>query len=238
MSVKLNIFNALSKDDSYLLLSKHMPIGRMWSNVFNKDTNIGKLVYGLSIECYRISLLENELANEYDIEQTTKLISEWEKSVGIPNTIYKNTGSISDRRRNVKYLFNNFLGIQTAEDFVRLATYFGFDVNITNAVDFATFPLSFPILFFDSKAVKYTIIVNLQNSTVALNSFPLTFPISFSDGGLGFLKSIYNLVKPANCNVLYITKTSSSVSVPDETLITEDESVMILEESDTIILTE
>lgn len=205
-NVKLSLFNALPYLDNAFLLASHFPIGRLWGSAFNAQTNFGKLVLGLAVEYYRLGLLTEEVSIETDIDNATELLAEWEESVGIPNACFSDMGSIAEKRRNVKLLFTNFGGVQTKDDLVRVAAIFGYTIEITTGIDVGGFPLLFPITNFGtSKAAKFTVIVN-----TALGSedefFPLGFPLPFSVGGTTLLRCIFELLLPANVQVIFINR--------------------------------
>jgi uncharacterized protein YmfQ (DUF2313 family) len=204
--VKTTLFKALTSNDSAYMLAKHMPVGRAWASAFDPTTTIGKLIIGLAVEYYRLGILAEEISIDMDIDQTTQLLEDWEKSIGIPNS-YFNTGvSIADRRRNIRLLFSNFGGVQTKADFIRVANTLGYDITILTGVEAGTFPLVYPLVFFSGeKAAKFTIVVTADLIT-GDSFFPLPFPLPFSLGGTTLIKTIFEVLVPANVNVIGINQ--------------------------------
>ena len=183
------------------MLARHLPDGKVWENKFNSDSNIGKLIVGLACEYLRLSYIIDNFLTEMDINQTNDLIKEWQVSVGIPTDCIGVGGTLEEQRRNILLQINNYNGIQTAQSFVDLAALFGFSAVVTNGVHNGTFPLAFPIRFFDNrKAAVHTILVDLEESRFV---FPLAFPLPFSSGVTGLIECLFNKLKPANCQILY-----------------------------------
>lgn len=204
IDVKEDLFKARTANDNTYMLAAHLPIGKAWSAAFNPESNFGKIVIGLAVEYYRLGVLTEEIAIEGDIQQTSQLLEQWEKSVGIPNACFPQGGTIAERRRNIEALFSNFKGVQTEEDFIRVAEEFGYTVTIITGVEAGTFPLVYPIVFFSTtKSAKFTIVVttNLGSSD---EFFPLGFPLPFSAGGTTLLRCIFELLVPANVQIIFI----------------------------------
>lgn len=207
MTTKLNLFDPYSVDEQALILASHLPIGRVWQKAFLPDSNIGKLIRGLGVEFYRMQVLVKNASDEIDIEQTNELLIEWEKSVGLPDSCFTTNVSIAERRKQIEEKFTNFGGVQIAEDFVRVAAVFGFNIEVFPGIHFGGFPLSFPITFFDStKSAKHTIFIIILGELAGDAFFPLPFPIPFSSGGSTFLECIFNKLAPANVNVVVISE--------------------------------
>lgn len=202
VDVKTTLLRAIAQTDSANYLASHFPEGILWTNVFNSESNMGRLVTALAVEYYRLGLLTEEISIEMDIRQAVALIDEWEDSVGIPNTCLFLQGTLAERRRNIEGIFCNFQGVQTKADFIRVAALFGYTVTIETGTVQGGFPLEFPLMFFSSsKAAKFTIIVTTPLPG-GVDDFPLPFPIPFNAGGLTLLKCIFDLLVPANVKVI------------------------------------
>lgn len=204
IDVKDTLFKALDSEREAILLAQHLPKGLAWSNGFNQDTNLGKLVAGLAVEYYRLSVLTYKVSTELDIRETDELISEWERSVGIPNECFLNTVSLEERRRNVELVLSNFGGVQTKDDLVRVGSIFGFSITVHDGMTPGSFPLPFPFMFFTEVGAKFTIVIN-PGVAVADSFFPLPFPLPFSTGGTSFLQCIFDKLVQANVVILFTT---------------------------------
>jgi uncharacterized protein YmfQ (DUF2313 family) len=229
-STNKNLFNPKNIDNHANMLARHLPLGRVWSSGFDSNKYMGKLVRGLAWAYYHISILINKTKNELDINQTEELITEWEKSVGIPSSgiildpdltysfplifpaqftsevksfdPFTTNKSLADRREQIKQKLSNFGGVQTIADFVRISTVFGFNVNIFPGAEYnAANPGLYPNVFTSDKSTKHTIVVEFIDS---LHTFPLDFPIVFSGEIPDFLRYLFAVLAPANVYTLII----------------------------------
>jgi len=199
-----NLFDPLSEKEQHFALASHLPIGEAWTKAFDTEDDFGKLLSGLSLEFTRFQNNENKLFNEMDINLTTELIEDWEKSVGIPDSCFDININLANRRIQVLQKFSKFGGVQKSEDFVRVADIFGFEIEIIKGSAVGKFPLIFPIpLFASTKSAVHTILIkliNLENT----DSFPLLFPLNFSIGAASFLQCIFDKLAPANVQIIFL----------------------------------
>ena len=209
MTTSLSLFDPYSVDDQAIFLASHLPEGRVWEKAFKPDSNIGKLVRALGVEFYRFEVLLGEAVREMDLTQADQMLVEWEQSVGIPDSCFSNNAPIATRRLQVSQKFGKFGGVQTNEDFVRVAGIFGFNVKVSPGSAVGCFPLQFPIVFFDeTRSATHTIIVEILGEITGDEFFPLVFPIPFSVGGKSFLECIFNKLAPANVKVIVVSEGS------------------------------
>jgi uncharacterized protein YmfQ (DUF2313 family) len=203
----LKLFTPISINDHQFLLASHMPKGFFWEKSFDQEDDLGKLLLGLASEFLRFQELEAKLSTEINIKNTDELLEDWEKSVGIPNSCFDTNISTPERRSRVLQVFSKFGGVQTADDFIRVADFFGFDVIIKTGKKFGTFALAFPIIFSSStKAATHTIFIELNQFLTESNQFALLFPLNFSIGGKDFLQCIFDKLAPANVKVIVVNK--------------------------------
>lgn len=206
-TVKTTLFNPPTKAESDFLLSSHLPPGKVWSGAYDPESNLYKLIAGLGVELYRLQFMLQHVSIEMDINQASDLILEWEESVGIPNDYFSTNATLEQRRNQVIQLFSNFGGVQTVEDFERVALFFGFTVDVLPGVALGSFPLGFPVMIFaSSKVVKHTIIIVTSDIT-GDSFFPLPFPVPITLGGNTFLRIIFEVLAPANVQILIINET-------------------------------
>lgn len=205
--VDFKLFNPFSIDEQALMLAYHIPIGRAWSRSFDPSSNLGKLIRGLGVEFYRLQVLTQKISSEINLNVANELLIEWEKSVGIPDECFSTNVTIEERRNQALLKLGNFGGVQKSSDFVSVASIFGFDVRVLTGSIRGTFPIEFPLIFFDStKSARHTIIIEILNAVESDTFFPLPFPIPFSSGGTTFLQCIFDVLAPANVNIIIKTE--------------------------------
>lgn len=172
-----------------------MPQGRLWEACFLKDSNLGLLIKTLAIEYYRLQLLIEKFSTETDIRQTIDLVEEWEKSVGIPNACFTVKGiEIETRRKQIEAVFSNFGGVQLAEDFERVGLFFDYTINCKPGSDITSGS-------YTDEEKTHMILIEIT-SGVSGDFFPFTFPFTFGVSGATFLQCIFDMLAPANVEVL------------------------------------
>ena len=127
----------------------------------------------------------------------------WEGAVGIPNSYFPNTTSLTIEQRRQQVLIQlRSLGVLTEQDFIDLAALLGIAITIQHGIDYGTFPLIFPIPFFSSRIeARFTMIVNVPASLLGY-TFPLSFPAMFSSGNT-IISTLFDILKPANTVIIY-----------------------------------
>jgi hypothetical protein len=91
--------------------------------------------------------------------------------------------------------------VQTAADFEELGALFGFDICVSSGVQFADFPLEFPIFFIDDTVnPQFTIVVELTDEITG--GFDFAFPFTFGNGDIELMECFFNKLKPANVQIL------------------------------------
>jgi uncharacterized protein YmfQ (DUF2313 family) len=170
-------------------------------------SNLYKMFYGLAGEFKRVDDLFQSVWDGTNILTTTDVnyMSLWEGAVGIPDDVFVNTASLSiDERRSQVLIKLTSLGVLTEQDFIDLAALFGYVVEISNGIEYGTFPLTFPFTFFSTpKQARFTMIVNMPTSLAPTSVFPLVFPFTFSDGGGSILELLFRKIKPANTTIVF-----------------------------------
>lgn len=200
-----DLFNPGTEEQHAFMLAKHLPSGRFWASAFDSIKDIGKLIQGLAISFHRLSVLIKQIETEMDINQTTDLVTEWEKSVSIPNDCFSINETIERRRLQIRELFSNYGGVQKAEDLVRVAAVFGIEITITPGKALHAFPLVFPILFIgDDQETGHTIVIEFVGESVIADTFPLTFPVVFGNTEQEFLICLFETIIPANVQLMFI----------------------------------
>lgn len=207
--IKIKSFRPNDIETNAQIFADLLPKGEVFlaKNIY--DSNLRKLLRGLSGEMYRVQDKTYEIAFEYVIENTTKLIEEWEKSVGIPDECFSTNVDIELRRKQVIAKLGK-MNIQVAEDYIKLAAFFGYNIKINTNLyeDQSRFPLKFPIKLNSLKNFKFTIEIEFLN-VPPVNNFPLYFPIKFTTS-YNFMVCLFERIKEANIKIIYINSGSTS----------------------------
>lgn len=184
------------------LLARYLPDGKAWNAKFIEDSNLRKLLEGLGKEFSNIEEQNEWLRRELNIFTTYDLLPEWEKHYGIPDDegVFTVEGKTIEERRLNLYIKELMDGADKAEDWERIASLFGFKCKVYSAIEVSRFPLKFPILFTENPS--YTIIVDLYD-VLPPAEFPLIFPVYFGEYTASFIKKVFNIIKPADCTIMY-----------------------------------
>lgn len=181
-------------------LARYLPDGEAWKSKWIEGSNLRKLLIGLGKEFGNIEQRNAWLKRELNIYSTFDLIEYWEKEYGIPDEIFSiQDKTIEDRRLNIiiKEMMN---GADRVPDWEYIAQQFGFNCKVYAGTDKTRFTYTFPINFADYP--KYTIIVDLYDVTPSAE-FPLIFPVKFGEYGVNLLKKVFEIIKPADCVIIY-----------------------------------
>ncbi len=197
----MKLFRINTKDDITNSVAAFMPNGRTFAAKNETDSTLRKFLSGISLELFRIDEQMNLISQDHDINLTVEFIEQWESAVGIPDDCFDTTGTLAERRIQVLAKLAN-MNVTTAQDFITLAALFGVNVTITPGNVASTFPMQFPIIFFGSaKEAKFTMVVNLPTDS---NSFPFTFPLLFTESANNLIQCLFNKLKPANVQIIYL----------------------------------
>lgn len=182
-------------------LAAYLPGGELFASKSIQSSNFRKLLRGMAGELFRANGLLRDYSIELLPDQTNKFLSEWESTLGIPDSCFAGTGSNDERRRDVLVKLAA-LGVQTDQDFVDLAELFGVALTVTPGLEEIQFPLVFPVLMFTTETdARFTIVVEF--TVQAANRFPFTFPVLFGSGEIAILECLFTKLKPANCNIVF-----------------------------------
>lgn len=200
----MSLFDPASKEEHHQMLASHLPSGVLWEQGFDADDDFGKLISALSVEFYRKQVLSKRFVDEFNINTTEDWIELWEDSVGIPDSVFGTNVDLETRIAQVILKFSNYGGAQTEEDFIRIAAFFGIEIEITIGEFYGTFPLLFPIAFFETAtAATHVVFVKVVNETSGLKTFPIPFPVPLSAGTSGLLRKIFETLLPIDVAVAF-----------------------------------
>lgn len=168
----------------------------------NKDDSVlRRILLGLASEWLNFRSQLNDVVNEYNPNNTTDLIEEWEAFVGIPDSCITVASTLEKRRLNILLKLAG-INVSTAKQFKNVAAILGYSIEVSNGVDTSTFPLKLPFLLLSEAAAPFTIVITLPAS-LKPNGFPLTFPFTLSAEQPDILNCLFNKLKPANTQLFF-----------------------------------
>jgi len=180
-------------------LADYMPNGRLFEAKKINNSNYRQLLRGIAEELFTAEGYLISLNDEYLPDQTTLFLSEWESALGIPDDCFPVSINNDDRRRNILVKLAA-LGVQTVNDFVELGIIFGINVTIQTGSEAASFPMSFPLIFFNTPSDSRFIII-IDFPLPGSGFFIYNFPIIFGEASQFILKCLFRKLAPANCQV-------------------------------------
>lgn len=191
--MSLTVDNKILEEVQQSLVA-YLPGGPLWESGFVPGTNLNAVMAGISG-----LLLDTEIFNQiYNSEfipsaEGTSFLENWEQAVSIPDECFPGPAisSREDRRRHVLVKLAS-LGVQTADDFVQLASVFGITASVIPGVEAGITP---------EEVAIYTILVELPVPEEV--SFPLVFPILFNNVNQSIIQCLFTKLKPENCQILF-----------------------------------
>jgi len=169
--------------------ANYLPNGRIFAAKNKEDAKLRQLITGIATENQRVGALINQLLREHDINNTTVLIDEWERAVGIPDDCFQETTSLPIEQRRRQVIGKLFMRVAwTRDDYLALAGIIwpGMPIDIFYLPgEFFTARMRLPMSLCDAV-------------------FPLPFPLPF--GGCPNVQQVcvFNKIKPANSKIIYI----------------------------------
>jgi uncharacterized protein YmfQ (DUF2313 family) len=184
-----------------LYVNKYLRNDRLHINKNNPQSNWYKLLEGLSAEFIIFDKNLQDYKKDYNLNNTTLLIEEWEKMAGIPDDCIGIAKTIEERRKNVLFKLASY-ECTTKSQFELIANILGYNVNVMAGGDVMTFPLKFPIVFGKQEEMPFIIIVNISKE-YKNQGFPYTFPITFGASISDVLACFFERLKPAQTKIIY-----------------------------------
>lgn len=189
------------------IIASKIPDGKAWADKYIDGTVMRNLLIGYGLEFMRLEGNLNYTSDELSLIRTQDLINDWEVEYGIAKSCFADQeASTLEARINNILIMIAANGTSTEEQFENIALLLGLNVDVEPGHSLLTkFTLTFPFTFFsDVVDARYTIVVTFLDALEAAE-FTHTFPFVFGDTRVGLLKCFFNILKPANCQVIYKT---------------------------------
>lgn len=192
----------LSKEQQANTIANYLPGGRAFSVKNLSGSSLRNLLLGWAEELIRIDEILAIFREDTVPSDTQFFIDEWEQALAIPDDCFRSISGTDEERRLAIVTKLAALGIQTDPDFVGLAAKFGISVTVESGSIHGLFPYTFPITFYATpRDARFTLVVR---PTIPIGpSFTYTFPIQFGSQDLATITCLFDMLKPANVNVVF-----------------------------------
>jgi uncharacterized protein YmfQ (DUF2313 family) len=176
-------------------LAAYLPGGPLWESAIVPGTNLNAVLAGLSGLLLDVETF-NQIYNSEFIPSSegTNFLENWERALLIPDDCFPGDAEPDRSVRRLHVLVKlASLGVQTSDDFIRVAEILGFiGTEVLSGID-AGIP---------EPEGQFTIVVNFAFDG---NNFPLTFPIPFGSEQFSILECLFTKLKPDNCAIEFGT---------------------------------
>ncbi len=225
----MKLFSDQSKEQQSNSLASFFPAGSAFESVNLEDSVLENFIEGLSCEIKRVYDDMNDLSEDYDILVTDELLSKWESAVGIPDDCFLGNGDKAERRLHVLLKFAK-MNVQTASEFQELAVLLGFSDATVTPLNAAAFPpYDVPFIPISAPDSRYTIVV--RGANVVSGVPPYDVPFTPSSNNQSILSCIFDIVKPANVQIIYVNTQFSPTSLENNVLWDDASDVSFITES-------
>lgn len=200
-----NLFAAHSLDQETNALAAYLPNDRIFGTKILQNSNLYKLLKGLGGE---MTVLDQTIANTVEglgllQTQDPDFIAAWEASVGIPNTYFPNTTSLTiDERRNQILIQLRSLGVLTEQDFINLAALLGVSITIEHGEDMIYPPYTPPFIPYTLPGARFVMIVKGPN--LDIGSYPPYSVPFIPTNPASQIMILFNILKPSPTKIIYL----------------------------------
>ena len=191
-----DIFKAPSNETTAQQMADCLPTGRAWGKRNDPESNVRKLINALSTAFNIVQQYVELLDDEFQIRQTTDLLEDWEKSVGIPDSCVALSQTIADRRQDVidrlsKKPIVTLADMQAYVD----AMFPAMGVILYPGYEYYGFEYEFEVPFGPGVSDKWILVAEVPLSD---NQFEYEFEMEF-EGGVNTdrLECLLNIINPA-----------------------------------------
>jgi len=195
-------FTPNTVDVNTQVLANYLPTGELYLAKNIENTNLRRMLKALAQELTRVQNKQYELSVEHRLDTTTNLIDEWEKALGIPDDCFKVIGrTIEFRRKQIVAKFAK-MNLTTEQDWIDLAKYFGYDIEIIHPIENNGFDYDFDFYFLTDKGARFTMIIRFLHMYAPEDVFDCTFDFKFCDD-TNIVICLFEHLKPANVQLIF-----------------------------------
>lgn len=196
-----NIFKAPIAETTAQQMSDCLPTGRAWGKRNDPASNVRKLINSLSVAFNIVQQQVELIDDEFRIEQTLELLTDWEKSVGIPGECLGTSETIAQRRQAVIDRLGKtpIVTLDQMQAYVD-ALFPGIGVELVPGYEYYSFEYDFEVSFLGDVSEKWILVAKVPLSN---NQFEYDFEMTF-EGGVDTeqLECLLNKINPAPVYVI------------------------------------
>lgn len=186
--------------------NNYLPSGDAFKAAREEGSNLRKLITGVMSEFLRMEFQITAMVDEWFPDTTETLISNWERTMGIPDDCFPVTSDLNERRENVIFKLAA-LGLQTSSDFEEFGLKLGQDIKVRSGIDHMSvatggYGTELPVQAFSSVTLARNTIVVTEVTTGA--SFDYDFDFTFIDRRKIMLQCVIRNTIPAHCDLRFV----------------------------------
>lgn len=187
----------ITKSEQVDIIAQHLPANECYQSAFIEGSVLRKILEGLASQWLDTRTYFNNVYEEWNPENTTQYVQEWESVVGIPNDCIPIADTIEQRRQNILLKLAG-LSAETESQIITLANILGLNASIIKGVNanIISETLIIPFIIVGNIEAPYTIVINIAGytSTVAISD-DLIIPFTITDNEAEVFACLINKIK-------------------------------------------
>lgn len=194
-------------------LAANLPSGRVWVPKFARGSNLNGLLRGIAPTFRQIDDFLQRYVAENPPTASETYLAEWEAALGIPDPCIPLATDVATRQRNVEIKLAVLSGVQTKADFEFVGQLFGLTIEVNPGIEHVAVVdgglgtklpvLDIPADIASVDEARATIVV--VETLPAVTQFDYDWPVQFSTGEQIQMRCLLETLKPAHCQMLYVT---------------------------------
>lgn len=196
-----DIFKSCCKETTAQQMADSLPDGRAWGKRNDPESNVRKLINALSVAHNLVQQQVELLNDEYKIDQTYDLLTDWETSVGIPGECLGTSETLAQRRQAVIDRLGKMpiVTIKQMQNYVE-ALFPGLGVELVPGYEYYSFEYGFEVPFLGDVSEKWILVAKVPLSDA---QFEYDWEMTF-EGGVDTeqLECLLNKINPAPVYVI------------------------------------
>lgn len=204
------------RDNQEKILLKYLPIGRSYKQAFVEGSNFNKIIKWVSFSFQWLVDRYNKTFKGLYVCESDYLEEKWKTDYNIPNEVFYLS---PDENRTDVFVLKYLMKGNTKWHFQAIANIYDVDVIITTAEDYfkpSWLPNEIPHKLYSSADNNHNVMV-ISFLAPEHDSLPHQIPHKLGSGlKIDKIKKVYNIIKEAQCKILYLPVVSSIINTNSE----------------------